>query len=77
MTSIEQCIELSAVEYQRLFSNLFHEHEDNIKDTVICAAIDVAFSLLKYENREDIYSTDPSHLTELKSCPIDSTVTHS
>ena len=75
MNSIEQCIELSAVEYQRLFWILFHKHEDNIKDAVICAAHDVASSLLRYGNRKDIYSTDPSHLSDLKRCNTNSIVT--
>ena len=70
MNSFEQCIELSAVEYQRLFWILFHKQEDNIKDAVICAAIDVASSLLNPENWKDVYSTNPIHLIELKTCPV-------
>ena len=69
MSSIEQCIELSAVEYQELFGILFPKHKDNIKDTVICAAIDVASTLLKLKNREDLYSTDIRHL-KLEGCNI-------
>ena len=69
MSSIEQCIELSAAEYQELFGILFHKHKDNIKDSVICAAIDVASTLLKLKNREDIYSTN-THDLQLEGCNI-------
>ena len=75
MNSFEQCIELSAVEYQSLFGILLRIHEDNIKDAVICTAHDVASYLLNGQHRKDIYSIDPSYLSDLKRCNTNSVVT--
>lgn len=66
--SAEQCLELSAAEYQELFRIIFHQHGDK-KNTVICAAHDVS-QLLLGKHRKNLSSPfNPSHLT-LKTCNI-------
>jgi len=67
MNSAEQCLELSAAEYQQLFRIMFHQHEDN-ENTVLCAAVDVSEKLLLGRYRENLSSPfNTSNLT-LKKC---------